>query len=190
MAYKMYITEALVCASKSSNTSDRSYLLFTKDAGMLWASAKSVREERSKHRYALQDFSIVRVSLVRGKSGWRVTGSEAIRNLYFEAQSRETRTLVRNVLRFLKRLLHGESPVPQVYEDAVALLELSSSDPLRLETVFALRTLHALGYIAKEELFETLLAASTLEDAYKAAEEDLPERSKKTITEALEASHL
>ncbi len=186
----MYITEALVCASKSSNTSDKSYLLFTKDAGMLWASAKSVREERSKHRYAVQDFSMVRVSLVRGKSGWRVTGSEAIRNLYFDAQSRETRTLVRNVLRFLKRLLHGETPVPQVYEDAVALLEFSSSDPLRVETVFALRTLHTLGYIAKEELFGTVLTAPTLEDAFKEADEALFEKSRKTIAEALEASHL
>ena len=48
MSYQTYITEALIVGSFDSNTADKSYLLFTKSAGMLYASARSVREEDRK----------------------------------------------------------------------------------------------------------------------------------------------
>ena len=70
MSYQTYITDAVVVGSYASNTADKSYLLFTKRAGMLYATARSVREERSKQRYALQDFSHITVTLVKGKGGW------------------------------------------------------------------------------------------------------------------------
>jgi len=88
MSYATYTTEALVCGSRNNNTSDRAYLLFTEEVGMIWASARSVREERSKQRYALQDFSLIRVSLVKGKSGWRIGSVEATCNPFMEARSR------------------------------------------------------------------------------------------------------
>ena len=190
MAYQVYITEALVCTSRNSNTSDRSYLLFTKDSGMLWASAKSVREERSKHRYALQDFSRVRVSLVRGKSGWRVTGSEALGSLYHAADSREARTLIRNIVRLLRRLLHGETPLPRVYEDCVAALGVSLADTIKLETVFTLRLLHELGYIDPEHSHEEIFDAKTLEEAYTHANDQIVKESTEVILKALAESHL
>lgn len=56
MAYETYTTEALVCGTFNRNTADRSYLLFTREAGMLYADARSVREERSRQRYALRTF--------------------------------------------------------------------------------------------------------------------------------------
>lgn len=190
MAYhQVYITDALVCTAKDSNTSDRSYLLFTKDAGMLWANAKSVREERSKHRYALQEFSLIRASLVRGKSGWRITGTEPITNLYFETTSREARTLVRNIIRLLRRFLHGESPVPRVFEDVVASRALAEAKADTLETVFTLRMLHELGYVAADTR-EHIIEAETLAHAYEAAEVDIAKRSEKIIADALAVSHL
>ncbi|MEX2341217.1 MAG: recombination protein O N-terminal domain-containing protein, partial [Candidatus Paceibacterota bacterium] len=82
MSYKTYTTEAIVCGSRVNNTSDKSFLLFTKDAGMLWAAAKSVREERSRQRFALQDFSLIRASLIKGKSGWRIGSVESDRNYF------------------------------------------------------------------------------------------------------------
>ena len=88
MAYQTYITEAIVCGSYDSNTSDRSFLLFAREAGMIYAHAKSVREERSKQRYALQVCSHVRVTLIRGKSGWKIAGVEPQQNLYALATTR------------------------------------------------------------------------------------------------------
>lgn len=190
MAYhQVYITDALVCAAKDSNTSDRSYLLFTKEAGMLWASARSVREERSKHRYALQEFSLIRVSLVRGKSGWRITGSESISNFYYLASSREARTLIRNIVRLLRRFLHGESTVPRVFDDVLEVLPLAEAKADVLETVFTLRMLHELGYVAPDA-FASVIEAETLALAYERAGEDVARRSEKIVAEALSVSHL
>lgn len=159
MAYATYTTEAIVCGSRDSNTSDRSYLLFTERAGMLWASARSVRTEKSKQRYALVDFSIIRVSLVRGKAGWRVGSVEAISNPFLQSTSRPTRTLVQQVVRSLRRFLHGEEPAPAVFADAKDTLELSniSTDAETLSMLFTLRLLHKLGYVQAKQAFASLL---------------------------------
>ena len=108
MAYQTYITDALVCGSMVHNTSDRSYLLFAREAGMVWALAKSVREERSKQRYALQEFSHIRATLIRGKNTWRVAGVEPHDNFYFKAANRDARNFIRSVVLLLRRVMHGE----------------------------------------------------------------------------------
>lgn len=190
MAYEIYITDALVCGTKDSNTSDRSYLLFTRDAGMIWASAKSVREERSKHRYALQDFSVIRVSLVRGKAGWRITGTEPEKNLYFDCTTREARGAVRNMLRFLRRFLHGETPVPEVFDDIVTTNYGAFEDREKLETTLMLRALGTLGYIAPHGEYDKVLEAADVTDAYVLLNDDVKSASDVAIAHALDISHL
>jgi recombinational DNA repair protein (RecF pathway) len=186
----MYITEALVCGSRPQNTSDRAHLLFTREAGMVWATAKSVREERSKHRYGMQDFSLARVSLVRGKGGWRVTGTEPIANLYFEASTREARALVRDTVRLLRRFLRGETPAPALFDEIAAALRAAGADPAPLATALTLRTLHALGYIGDASSYRALLEApGTLEAAGGLTDENR-QAVEDAIAQAYEASHL
>ena len=149
MAYKTYITEALVCGASDANTADRSFLLFTRDAGMLYASAKSVRKEESKHRYALQECSHAKVTLVRGKSGWKVTGAEPIQNFYSRTETREVRSFLRSTILLLRRVMHGETPHPEVFDDVISACEKAHDYPhTRLESILALRMLSTLGYIA------------------------------------------
>lgn len=149
MAYQTYITEALVCGSSDSNTADRSFLIFTRDAGMVYVHAKSIREERSKHRYALQEFSHVRITLVRGKGGWRVIGTEPIQNFYANTRSREERALLRNVVMLLRRVMQGETSHESIFEDVIsAFVQCSTYEPKKLETALSFRILHTLGYVA------------------------------------------
>lgn len=190
MAYATYTTDAIVCGGKDSYTSDRSFLLFTREAGMLWASARSVREEKSKQRYALQDFSIIRVSLVRGKGGWRIGSVEAISNPFLEASNQPARAGVSVVLKLLRRFLHGEVPHPSIYDDAVVALSCISvataDDIVDLEEQFTLRTLHTLGYIAPHATYEALLSS---EDPWSVPQKLSPE-AKRAIEQALVVSHL
>ena len=188
MAYHLYNTEALVCGSRDSNTSDRAYILFTREAGMIWAQTKSVREERSKHRYALQDFSVIRVSLVYGKAGWRIVGTEPIINLYYDAKQRGVRILLRNIVRLLRRVIRGEEATPELYDDLMDTLKgvPESVDASDMEIVLTLRILHALGYIAPQESYQNLLG----DDAYESRTEKSLHRAKKAIEGALAASHL
>lgn len=160
MAYQMYITDALVCGSRNSNTSDKSYLLFAREAGMLWASARSVREERSKQRFALQEFSHVRATLVRGKGGWRIAGVEPHTNFYFRTEDRGARTFLRNTVRLLCRVLQGESAHASLFDDVIESLSRARGyDPEALELVLSLRVLSELGYVGDEKAYSSLLTA-------------------------------
>ncbi len=190
MSYHTYITEALVCGSKLSMTSDKSYLLYTRRMGMLWATARSVRLEKSKQRYALQEFSLIRVSLVKGKGGWRIGSVDALGNPFLEASTRSQRAGVHAVLKLLRRLVHGEEACHVVYDEVLrALTRLSGSAPgdlSVLQDVFALRLLHMLGYIAPDEAYMGILDAP---DPYTQAGQ-LPERARTAIAQALQVSHL
>ncbi len=158
MAYQTYITEALVCGGWHSNTADRSILLFAREAGMVYVQAKSIREERSKQRYALQDASHVRATLIRGKTGWKVAGAESIQSFYASCDTRESRACLRNVILLLRRVVQGEGSHQHLFDDVIAGLKQSHFLPIKsLETVLSLRILNALGYVASLEEYEHLL---------------------------------
>lgn len=189
MSYKTYTTEAIVCGSRVNNTSDKSFLLFTRDAGMLWATARSVREERSKQRFALQDFSLMKVSLVRGKSGWRVGSAESEINFFTRSGDKDRRASVTRVIRLLRQFLHGEVSHSDLFADTKeALLRMSSAeadDVERLLGIYTLRLLHRLGYVADEpELSEYLKNQEWWELP------PLPEKAQKAIENAKTVSHL
>lgn len=190
MSYTTYTTEAIVCGSKDSHTSDRSFLLFTHDGGMLWATARSVREEKSKQRYALQDFSIIRVSLVKGKSGWRIGSVEAISNPFMEAGTRAARAGVSAVVKQLRRFLHGEESSQTIFKDTVlalsCLTQAEAEDIVDLQNQFTLRLLNTLGYIAPHPVYQEILEAP---DPWSVPYE-IPPQAHKAIERALQASHL
>lgn len=153
MSYQTYTTEALVCGVFDSNTADKSYLLFTKRAGMLYATARSVREERSKQRYALQLFSRITISLVRGKSGWRIGSVEALENQFLAAKTRVVRGSVVSVIKLVRQYIHGEEPMHALYDEVLQsikfLAQLSdSADRPAFEALIKVRILAQLGYIA------------------------------------------
>ena len=192
MSHSMYITEALVCGTFNRNTADRSYLLFTKEAGMLYAEARSVREERSRQRMALQDFSLVRVSLIKGKSGWKIGSIEAQANFFTVATTKAARGSVVSLTRFLRRFFSGQEAAPALFEYVVGALRLLSGeiqDRDFLERVVQLHVLLSLGYVdrglaplfVQEDTLEGLAKHNTAE--YQAVLETL-------IDKAVSTSHL
>lgn len=187
MSYTTYTTQALVCGSRDSYTADRSYSLFTRRGGMLYASARSVRLERSKQRCALQDFSLIEVSLVSGKTGWRIGSARSLNNYYYKAQSRKARTEIATAIRMLKRYLRGETAEEIIFEDTILFLEAVTESEeehtnVELADVYKLRLLYHLGYIAPHETYQDILTTkdwlslgatkrSIAQDAIKRAEE-------------------
>ena len=188
MSYAVYTTEALVCGNYNNRTADKSYLLFTKDAGMLYATAQSVREERSKQRYALQDFSFVRLSLVRGKSGWRIGSAEIESNLYHQALNRDARIAIIRVIKLIRQFVRGEDPLLPVFKDLkdalVAICRESGREAV-VADIFGLRLLSQLGYIRSDESYQDYL---TYDEWWNLPE--LPHRAEKAIIEAKNASQL
>ncbi len=192
MGYKTYTTKALVCGSVDSYTSDRSYLLFTRDVGMLWATARSVREEKSKQRNALQDFSFIRVSLVKGKSGWRIGSVEAQGNPFLYADTRVQREFVSYIVKQLRRYVHGESAIVHIYDDVEKILKNNQElgNVVSTKTVFLLRLLETLGYVAPDKSFSKLTELSNINDAMMAYDDGVLPAIEKAIKKASHVSHL
>jgi DNA repair protein RecO len=154
MSYHTYTTEAFVCGVYDRGPSSRSIKLFTRDLGMLYAEAKSVREERSRQRYALQLFSELRVSLIRGKAGWRVGSVEPLGNHFSLAENRQVRVSVLRLTQLLNRFIQGEEPggeVFRIYQEALILLP-QTDDVEWLEAFVSVRLLAQLGYVDEGEL--------------------------------------
>lgn len=155
MSYKTYTTEAIVCGTFDRNTADRSYLLFTRDAGMLYATARSAREEKSRQRYALQDFSHIKVSLVKGKSGWRVGSVTGLANHFNEATDKAARGSVARVYRLLRRFVQGEEVHQDLFDETLETLHVLVN-PLTerafVEEVLLVRLLALLGYVDRQKI--------------------------------------
>lgn len=163
MAYTTYTTDALVCGTYDRKTADRSYRLFTRELGMVWADARSVRLEKSRQRMALCDFSLVRVSLVRGKGGWKVGSVAAHHNFYHSAINQAARGSVVTIVRLLRRYVQGEVAEPALFDFVVESLHVLSNDvPERIfaDQVITLRILAELGYVARPNVPPELLAQS------------------------------
>jgi len=194
MAYQTYTTEAIVCGSFASKTADKSYMLFTRDAGMVYATARSVREERSRQRYALQDFSLVSVSLIKGKSGWRIGSVEAIRNYFLESALRAVRTSVFKQVRLLRRYVQGETPDSALYAEVKQQLDTLVSPVLSnrlvVEQVAHTRLLHHLGYIALAQPLSSLVNGSFSEVLPKLTQVALSKKLALAISQADTVSHL
>jgi len=191
MAYQTYITEAIVCGSRASNTSDGVFLLFTRDAGMIHAHARSVREEKSKHRYALQPFSYLRITLVRGKGGWRIIGTESIQNFYSETSTREARSFLRNTTILLRRVMRGETAHPEIFDDIIcANMQSNKQNPEKLEQILFLRTLNTLGYVPPQPLYESLLTSDIPYDNVGELSMEVTNKCKDAVEYALQQSQL
>lgn len=159
--YQKYNTEALVLGSRESGESDRTITFFTRDFGLVRARATAVRSERSKMRYALQNYTRANVSLIRGKRGWRVAGASAL--CVATGDPRGVATFAR-ISELVMRLVHGEDENQYLYaalaEAHEALLQERVDAFGMIEIVCVARMLFALGYISTEAL-ETALFTHT-----------------------------
>ena len=174
--YQKYHTEGLVLGSRESGESDKSFALFTRDFGLVRARASAVRTEKSRMRYALQDFAFAKVSLVKGKRGWRVAGAAA--HKLATGDIRGIGAFAR-IAELTLRLVHGEEKNDYLFaalsEAHQALMHEKTDAFGMIELVCVARLLFALGYISNEALStalfthtaytgESLLEAESMKD--------------------------
>jgi len=157
MAYVTYTTEAIVCGTYDRNTADCSYRLFTRELGMLYADARSVRKEESKQRQALSDFAYIKVSLVKGKGGWKVGSVTEIKNYYGSAVDQASRGSVVKLIRLLRRFVTGEEMQEVLFDEYISALDFFVNEQTErkcFEHVFIQRVLSQLGYIKSSDVPE------------------------------------
>jgi len=165
MSHHIYTTPGFVIGSRPQGEANKYLYIFTRDLGMVGASAQGVRLEKSKLRYHVQDFSYSIFSLVRGKEVWRMTSAADSAGLLSAITSNERYfEIYVKILSLLKRLLHGEEKHEALFDVCISgftfLSDSEADEPFlrNFECLIVLRTLHLLGYIGKVKELEGFLS--------------------------------
>lgn len=160
--YHKHTTFAFVLNVSPSGEKNHFVTLFTHEFGMIKAKAQSVRVSDSKLRYALQEYSYVEISLVKGKDVWRITNALPIFNVYFELiDEQDLFMAIARIFSLLKRLVPEEGCETLIFGDLeticknAQLKKYSQKSIEILEWLFILRMMCFLGYSHKES-FEKL----------------------------------
>jgi DNA repair protein RecO len=159
--HHIYHTEGIILGSKNYGEAGKYYSLLTRDLGLINASAQGIRKISSKLRFVLQDFSYVKVDLVRGKDFWRITSASKTNTLENISRNPVAIHIFANISRLLKRLLTGEYPNVLLFADLLKglhFLEKSKeeSEMQNIETIIVLRILNNLGYIGENEMLQKI----------------------------------
>lgn len=160
--HHIYHTEGIILGSKNYGEAGKYYAIFTRDLGMVFASAQGVRKMSSKLRFILQDFSYIKLDLVRGKDLWRLTSASKTNKLDDLSKNKISFEIFSNIARLLKRLLQGEYPNKDLFNDLLEglfFLEKSKTkeEAENIEIVIVLRVLNNLGYIGKNEKLNNVI---------------------------------
>ena len=154
MAHHIYHTRGLILGSVPTRESNKYYRIFTEELGLVGATAQAVRKHTSKLRYTLQDFSWIKVDLVRGREVWRITsaiaheGDETSQGEVFS----ENRVLFARVCALVARLVHGEEQNNILFRELSTITEFLKRERIphalhmSFETLATMRVLSYLGY--------------------------------------------
>jgi DNA repair protein RecO len=151
--HPIHTTPGFIIGSRPSGEAGKMISIFTRDLGLVFASAQGIRFEKSKLRPFTQDYSFGQFSFVRGKEYWRLTSAQEEYNTNSESTN-GTQALVVRIASLLERLLHGEQPNPELFDciEAANIFlggssDLNAEELETLESLIVIRMLHHLGYI-------------------------------------------
>ncbi len=160
--HHIYHTEGIILSSRNFGEAGRHYAIFTRDLGMVTATAQGVRKMSSKLRFILQDFAYVKIDLVQGKNIFRVTSASKTNILEQITKMPDNFKVFANIARLLKRLLAGIEANEVLFADLLqglsVLEKITAKDDLRnIEAIIVLRILNNLGYIGEHDILENLV---------------------------------
>jgi DNA repair protein RecO (recombination protein O) len=191
--HHIYHTEGIILGSKNYGEAGKCFYIFTRDLGMIYASAQGVRKITSKLRFILQDYAYVKIDLVQGKDFWRVTSASKTNKLENICKNSGTFEVFFNVANLLKRLLAGVEPNEILFADLInglAVLEKSETKDLRnIEAIIVLRILNNLGYIGGNEILQNFIKSPFEENLIYEISKSRPQVLSQ-INKALKETHL
>lgn len=193
--HHIYHTQAIILSSRNTGEANKYLTLYTRELGLVRASAQGVRLTQSKLRYGLQDFSYASIDLVRGRDIWRVTSSIPINSFPFIRTEKKSLSLIFKISKLIERLCTGEEADEKIFDSLVQtlfLLDVENIDDKNreaMELYLVFRIVYELGYVGESKKITEYLG----EDFdHKEVELFLKERTSIVahINKALRESHL
>lgn len=163
--HHIYHTEALVLKGSHQGEANKVFTLYTKEFGLITATAQGIRLERSKLRFALQDFSYIRVDLVQGRDMWRITSATSMQHFSPLLKTKTATDFFSATTKLLLRIAVGERSDLEVFNEYIEVYTLLSknesflSDDVlkKIELILVYRVLYFLGYIQPLKETESML---------------------------------
>lgn len=164
--HQIYHTDGIIIKSGNLGDSSKYYRIFTRDFGMIICRADGVRKITSKLRFVLQDFSRVKIDLIRSGHFWKITGVSKIEDESFILVPESLYSL-NKIFSLLRRFIPESETNKILFEEiwngVPHFFILDSTRPVAfLELAFVLRILSHLGYISFEEYPKEIFADSLM----------------------------
>lgn len=190
----MYQTRGFIIRSTNTAEADRTIFVFTEALGLLVVNARAARKVSSKLRYSLQNYSFIRLAVVRGKNVWRLTDAENLVS-FRTAGDAKTLKILAGIFSLLNRFVHGEGENPTLFRSLDYLFrflqetELSDDEMFTVEMLAAVQIFSALGYVGESKTLAPFLTTTISKSV---VENFAPHRAEalKEINRALKESHM
>ena len=163
--HKIHHTHGFVLGSRNVGEANKILTIYTREMGLIRATAQGIRLAKSKLRYSLQDFSYAKIDLVHGRDIWRVTSATTITSFPYTRSDKQSLILIARIVKLLERLCDTEEPNIKIFDDLIKslyLLDVVDVDPMlreALELHLVLRVMHTLGYIEESTILNQYLNA-------------------------------
>ena len=151
--YAIHTTQGFIIDSRPWGDAGKTISIFTRELGLVSATAQGIRLEKSKLRYHAQDYSLGIFALVKGKEFWRLTSAQP--DELFSSEGRAYAYLSSRLAALLKRAIPGQEPHADLYDIVKSCLRFARTnedlDRERLQTLESIAVflaLRALGYVA------------------------------------------
>ncbi|OGD69603.1 DNA repair protein RecO [Candidatus Campbellbacteria bacterium RIFCSPLOWO2_02_FULL_35_11] len=199
MSHHIYNTKGIVLSSFPIGESDKLFKIFTRELGLIDATAQGVRKIESKNRYGLQDFSVSDISLVRGREIWRITNVSSGENIFsLLKNNRQKLDSFSKIILLVQRLVHGEEKNEELFDllfEALNFLkntDIGNQDYKNFDLIVSIKILNNLGYfdknIQKDKL--EIFLKKPIERSFLKEMEEISFVAEQEISKSLEETHL
>lgn len=152
-------TNAFVLSTFSLGEADSLIRLLTEDYGIIFVIAKGVRKKESKLQQSVQQFSLVKVSLIQGRAGWRLTNAIIEKN-HFYLLDITTMKVVGRIFSMIERMIPNEEASSTVFQIILDLFEIlhikqnkiSKEELENIEIAVLGKIMFELGYVGADDL--------------------------------------
>jgi len=161
MAHQIYLTEGIIIKKRDFGEADRLFWIYTEKFGMIMASAKGVRLEKSKLRGNLDVFTYGDFAVISSKDFWRLVDARETISPKFNHNSAERPgpiggqvKVFANVANLMARMIKGEERNEEIWKQLKILFlnlfkkNVEKKDLKDLEINFNAKILRELGYVA------------------------------------------
>ena len=153
MAHQIYLTEGIIIKKRDFGEADRLFWIYTEKFGMIMASAKGVRLEKSKLRGNLDVFTYGDFAVISSKDFWRLVDARETISAKLNHDSAEHVKIFARIASLLARMIKGEERNEEIWKQLKILFlnlfkkNVEKKDLKDLEIRLTAAILKTLGYM-------------------------------------------